>query len=259
MEDSKTNLKIIGVIPARYSSTRFPGKVLTPICGKPMVQWVHERALKATKLSDLFIATDDEHVKAKVLEFGGKVIMTSSKHASGTDRVAEAVAEIDANVVVNIQGDEPLITPEAIDEVVEPFFNDEQVQMTTLCRLADNIDEIFDPNTVRVVFDQNYNALYFSRSSIPFNREMDKDSWLDDANYYQHIGVYAYKKSFLQKLAKLSQTPLEKIEKLEQLRVLESGYKIRVVETQYSPICVDVPEDVEKVEKLMKTKGLTND
>lgn len=259
MEETKANLKIIGVIPARYASTRFPGKVLTQICAKPMVQWVYERALNAKKLNDLFVATDDERIKTKVIEFGGKVIMTSPTHASGTDRVAEAVEKIDADIVVNIQGDEPMISSEAIDEVLEPFFGDSQVQMTTLCRLAENKDEIFAPNTARVVFDQNYNALYFSRSVIPFNREKNKDFWLEDTNYYQHIGVYAYRKLFLNTLAKLPQTPLEKIEKLEQLRVLESGFQIRVVETKYSPICVDVPEDVEKVEHLMKTKGIAND
>ena len=179
--------------------------------------------------------------------------MTSSQHLSGTDRVAEAAENFDADVIVNIQGDEPLISPQAIDEVVEPFYHDDNVGMATLCRRAKTPEEIIDPNTVRVVFDNNFDALYFSRATIPFNRDLNMADWLKNSPYYQHIGIYAYRKHFLAKLTKLPQTQLEKTEKLEQLRVLESGYKIRVVETLYNPVCVDVVEDLEKVEILMKT------
>lgn len=245
--------KIVGVIPARYASTRFPGKVLARINDKPMIFWVHEGASKSKRLDDLYVATDDERVKQETILFGGKVIMTSSQHLSGTDRVAEAADNFDADVIVNIQGDEPLISPQAIDEVLEPFYHDDHIGMATLCRRAKNPEEIIDPNTVRVVFDNNFDALYFSRATIPFNRDLNLADWLKNSPYYQHIGIYAYRKHFLAKLTKLPQTQLEKTEKLEQLRVLESGYKIRVVETHYNPVCVDVAEDIEKVEILMKT------
>ncbi len=245
--------KIVGVIPARYASTRFPGKVLARICDKPMIYWVHEGASKSKRLDDLYVATDDQRVKQETILFGGKVIMTSSEHLSGTDRVAEAAENFDADVIVNIQGDEPLISPRAIDEVIEPFYHDDRIGMATLCRRAKKPEEIIDPNTVRVVFDNNFDALYFSRATIPFNRDLKIADWLEHNPYYQHIGIYAYRKHFLTKLAKLPQTQLEGIEKLEQLRVLESGYKIRVVETVYNPVCVDVIEDLEKVEVLMKT------
>ena len=224
-----------------------------------MVQWVYERAKLAQKLDQILIATDSERVVSKVKEFTENIIMTSSNHESGTDRVAEAVKDLEAEVVVNIQGDEPLISSKAIDQLVEPFEQDQNLQMATLCRKAKNSEEIFDTNTARVVFDKNCNALYFSRAPIPFNRDKDKKEWLENSIYYQHIGIYAYRKSFLQKLAKLPQTPNEQIEKLEQLRVLENGFKIKVVETDYKPICVDVPEDIYKVETEMKNIGIMND
>jgi 3-deoxy-manno-octulosonate cytidylyltransferase (CMP-KDO synthetase) len=224
-----------------------------------MVQWVYERAKLAQKLDHVLIATDDERVVSKVKEFTKNVIMTSPNHESGTDRVAEVVKGLEADVVVNIQGDEPLISPKAIDQLLEPFEQDENLQMATLCRKAKSSDEIFDENTARVVFDKNCNALYFSRAPIPFNRDKEKKEWLKDSIYYQHIGIYAYRKLFLQKLAKLPQTPNERIEKLEQLRVLENGFKIKVVETDYTPICVDVPQDIYKVETEMKKMGIMND
>ncbi len=252
-------IKVIGVIPARYGSTRFPGKVLAPILGKPMIQWVYERAKLANCLEEILIATDDARVQAAVAEFGGKAVMTSTHHTSGTDRIAEAVVKIDADIVVNIQGDEPMIDAAAIDTLVTPFMEDDDLQMATLCRLAQKIEEIFDTNTVRVVFDCHHHALYFSRAPIPFNRDTsDLAHWLDNCPYYQHIGVYAYRKPFLLSLAKLPPTPLEHIEKLEQLRVLESGFQIRVVETAYAPVCVDVPADIEQVEKLMLKSGIGN-
>lgn len=224
-----------------------------------MVQWAYERAKQSQKLHEVYIATDDDRVFSIAKGFTKHIIMTSSNHASGTDRVAEAVKELDADVVINIQGDEPLISPEAIDQLITPFFKDENLLMATLCRKARSSQEIFDENTARVVFDKNYNALYFSRAPIPYNRDREKSDWLKDLIYYHHIGIYAYQKVFLLKLAQLPQTPNEKIEKLEQLRVLENGFKIRVVETTYKPICVDVPEDVEKVETEMKKMGIMND
>jgi len=240
--------KIIGMIPARYGSTRFRGKVIADIVNKPMIQRVYEQANKSTMLDDLIVAVDDERVYKCVKGFGGKVIMTSIGHESGTDRIAEAIENIEADIVVNIQGDQPLFDAKMIEEAVQPMLEDPNLQMSTLkTKIAK--EDYNDPAIVKVVVDENDFALFFSRSLIPYSRdEVEMD-------VYEHVGIYVYRKEFLLKMSKLPQTYLEKIEMLEQLRVLEKGYKIKVIETKcdsISGISVDTPEDLKKVENIIK-------
>ena len=246
--------RAIGIIPARYASTRFPGKPLAEIGGRPMIEWVYRRASQAESLQRVLVATDDERIAAAVRGFGGEAVMTSADHATGTDRIAEVAESLEEEVVVNVQGDEPLIDPQAIDQLVAEFAADSGVQMATLCRPVFSREEIFDENTARVVFDIQRNALYFSRAPIPFRRGVPASSWPVEG-VFQHIGVYAYRREFLLRFASLPQTLLEQIEQLEQLRALEHGYQIRVVVTQYRPINVDVPEDIAKVEQRMREIG----
>lgn len=224
--------KIIGVIPARFSSKRFPGKVLADVCGKPMLWWTYNQAKKA--LSNIIIATDDERVKEVAEGFGADVVMTKPTHPSGTDRVAEAVSDIPVDAVINIQADEPLIPPEMIMEVAK-LLDETDVLMATLKKRIER-QEAEDPNIVKVVCDVKGYALYFSRALIPHN-----------GDFYKHIGIYGYKKDFLMKLVNLLPTPLEKSEKLEQLKVLEHGYKIKVGLTEYDSISVDTPSDIKKL------------
>lgn len=239
--------KVIGVIPARYGSSRFPGKPLANLCGKPLIVHVYDRALKSNLLSKLIVATDDERIQSSVRTYGGETVMTRIDHQSGTDRIAEAVENLAADIVVNIQGDEPLIEPEMIDEVVMPLLEDESVWMATLKKKITSQDEMDNPNVVKVVTDKNDFALYFSRSLIPYPRKKSIKS-----DFYKHIGIYAYRKEFLLKLTKLPIRCLEKVEELEQLRVLENGYRIKVAETKFDTVAVDTPEDLVKVEQLMK-------
>ena len=240
-------MKIIGVIPARYKSTRLEGKPLADIEGKPMIQHVYERVSKSNSLDDIIVATDDNRIIDVVNSFGGKAALTSENHPSGSDRVAEVAEKLDADIVVNIQGDEPFINPEMIDEVIEPFNEPNLVMVTLMHEVLDESD-FQNPNVVKVVVDNNGFALYFSRSLIPYPR--------NKINYhvYEHIGLYAYRKGFLLKLTKLPTTPLEKIESLEQLRVLENGYKIKVILTKkdYIPLSVDTQDDLEKARKYAK-------
>ncbi len=245
--------RIVAVIPARYAATRFPGKVLAPILGKPMVQWVFERTKQSRYVDAVWIATDHPEVKRVAEGFGARVILTSPNARSGTDRIAEAVQNVPVDIVVNIQGDEPMIEAGAVDKAIEPFFNDDRLQVSTLVRPAQNLEEVEDVNTARVIFDRNHDAIYFTRGIVPYNRDLpDRTQWLAHFQYFQHVGVYVYRKEFLLKFAAWPETPLEKIEKLEQLRILEHGYKIRVVESDYVPICVDVPEDIPRVEAILK-------
>jgi 3-deoxy-manno-octulosonate cytidylyltransferase (CMP-KDO synthetase) len=240
--------KIIGMIPARYASTRFRGKVIADIVNKPMIQRVYEQANKSTILDQLIVAVDDERVFECVKGFGGKVIMTSTAHESGTDRIAEAIENIDAEIVVNIQGDQPLFDARMIEEAVQPMLEDSNIQMSTL-KTKIGKEDYNDPAVVKVVVDENNNALYFSRSLIPYSRDKIK------MDVYEHVGLYVYRKDFLLKMSKLPRTYLEKIEMLEQLRVLENGYKIKVIETKcesISGISVDTPEDLIKVENIIK-------
>ena len=245
-------MKAIGIIPARYASTRLEGKVLLDIAGKPMIQHVYERSSQSTLLAEVHVATDDPRILSAVERFGGKAHLTSPLHPSGTDRVAEVAAKLEADIVVNIQGDEPLISPQMIDGTILPFLEDSNLQMSTLCRRITNPREVFDPNVVKVVQDRQGFALYFSRSPIPFHREVWKGpgasiEFRDGVVCYKHFGLYAYRKDFLLRFSDLEPTPLEKIEQLEQLRALENGYGIKVVESEEETIGVDTQQDLERV------------
>jgi len=240
----------MGVIPARFRSKRFEGKVLADLSGKPIIQHVYERACRASLLEKVLVATDDERIRQAVLAFGGEAVMTSPDHASGTDRIGEAVKSIDVDVVVNIQGDEPLIEPSAIDAVVEPLLTDRSIQMATLMRQISDPRDHENPNVVKVVTDKDGFALYFSRSTIPYSGG-DRDSPV-----YGHVGIYAYRKDFLLHFIRLAPTPLEKIERLEQLRALENGFRIKVVKVEhYRGVGVDTPEDLEKARRLLRSEG----
>ncbi|HBG71788.1 MAG: hypothetical protein A2W93_06240 [Bacteroidetes bacterium GWF2_43_63] len=248
-------MKFIGIIPARYASLRFPGKPLAIIAGKPMIQWVFENASKATWLSQLFIATDDNRILQKAEMFGGKALMTASNHPSGTDRCFEAalLAGADANdeetVIINIQGDEPFIDPAIIDQLAAAF-TDPRVNIATLVRPFDSDDALFSENCMKVVVNTSGNAMYFSRSIIPFIRNPRRDKFLfEQFPFRQHIGVYAYRIKTLSQLIKLQPSRLEQAESLEQLRWLENGYSIRVIETRYRGHSVDVPSDIESLKE----------
>lgn len=248
----KKALRIVGIIPARYRSARFPGKVVADIAGKPMVWWVYKRTNESKLINKVIVATDHNRVRKVLEELGCNLVMTSKKHQTGTDRVAEVAENIKADIVVNVQADEPLITPVAIDKLLKAMKSDSTIEVATLCRKAKSNKEIFNPNTVRVVMNKDGDALYFSRAPIPFNRDAESaHNWLGTGPYFQHIGIYAYRRKFLLELSKQPQTDLEKVEKLEQLRVLETGHRIRVVETDYEPVGVDVPTDIQKVERLI--------
>lgn len=240
--------KIIAIIPARYSSSRFPGKPLAKIKNKPMIQWVYETISKIDKIDETYIATDDIRIAECIDKFNGKYIITSNKHNSGSDRIAECAIKLginDNDIVLNIQGDEPMIKEEMIKELINAF-DDENVYMATLKKEISNENEVNNPNVVKVITDINDDAIYFSRSTIPNNREN-----MEKIKYFKHIGVYGYKKSFLINFTELKEGRLESIEKLEQLRVIENGFKIRVLETKYQTIGVDIPEHIKLVEKLL--------
>ncbi len=248
---------IIAVIPARYSSTRFPGKALADIKGKPMIQWVHERTALSTLVDRVIVATDDERILSAVKSFGGEAMMTSPHHATGTDRIAEVAKSLDCDIVVNVQGDEPLIQPEMIDEALLPLVQDASIPMGTLCRKIEDREEAFDPNVVKVVFDKNSFALYFSRAPIPWDRDAwsGKSSWGEmklSGPLYKHIGLYVYRRKFLLDYASLPRTALEDAEKLEQLRALENGYRIKLAITQYESFGVDIPDDLSKILKRLE-------
>jgi 3-deoxy-manno-octulosonate cytidylyltransferase (CMP-KDO synthetase) len=233
------------VIPARYRSTRFPGKPLAEIAGRPMIQHVYERATRASLVDAVVVATDDERIRQAVEAFGGRAWVTRPDHETGSDRVAEVAASLACDVVVNLQGDEPLIQPEAIDQAVEPLRADPGVQMTTLCRAIQDPEDLASPNVVKVVRDLRGDALYFSRSPIPFTRETE-----DGPLGWKHIGLYAYRRDLLLRFARLPASPLERRESLEQLRALEHGVHIRVVETTWDSVGVDTPADLERVRRL---------
>ncbi|MEK6727634.1 MAG: 3-deoxy-manno-octulosonate cytidylyltransferase [Candidatus Omnitrophota bacterium] len=245
-------MEVIGVIPARYSSTRFEGKVLADILGKPMIQHVWERAKQAKTLDDLIIACDDERVANVAREFGSKVVMTSKGHASGTDRIIEIVNPLDVKIVINIQADEPLIHPMMIDSVARALSEDSSLSMATIMRKIEDPLSINDPHVVKVVVDKNNFALYFSRAAIP---HLAVNSEVESPAYYKHIGLYGYTKDFLFICKNLPPSALEKTECLEQLRVLEEGFRIKVIETKYDTVGVDTPQDLEKLkEYLLKQK-----
>lgn len=246
-------MDVIGVIPARYSSTRFEAKVLADMFGKPMIQHVWERAKQAKVLDDLIIACDDERVAEVSRSFGAKVVFTAKGHASGTDRIIEIVNPLDVKIVVNIQGDEPLIHPIMIDMAAQALLDNPGISMATLMRKIEDPSEIEDPDVVKVVVDKDNFALYFSRSPIPCRA---RNSDVTHPVYYKHIGLYAYTKDFLFIYRNLPESSLEKAEKLEQLRVLQEGYRIKVVETRYDTVGVDTPEDLEKAKEILKKEGL---
>lgn len=234
-------MKVLCVIPARYASTRLPGKPLKDIAGKPMVVRVYERASKAKRVSETLVATDDQHIYDAVLAHGGKAQMTRADHPTGTDRLAEvAASRPDADLIVNVQGDEPLIDPGLIDQLAVCFEQDRELQMATVKTEISDAAEQKNPNNVKVVTDRDGYALYFSRSLLPYPRH-------DGTPVYKHIGIYAYRRDFLLQYAKMPETPLEHAESLEQLRALENGYRIKVVETSSKFVGVDTEEDLKKV------------
>jgi 3-deoxy-manno-octulosonate cytidylyltransferase (CMP-KDO synthetase) len=241
------------IIPARYASSRFPGKPLALIAGKPMIQWVYERARRAEGFDHLIVATDDARIAEVVAGFGGHAVMTPGDLASGTDRVAWVARDLDVEVVVNLQGDEPLIDPAALELVAATLLSDEQADMATLARRVEEGEELLGHDTARVVMDRRHRALYFSRAAIPFVRDVrEVTSWAALYPYFDQIGIYAYRKSFLLGYAALPASPLEQAEKLEQLRALENGHIIKVGLCDFRPICVDLPEHIAAVERRIK-------
>ncbi|MGA8555589.1 MAG: 3-deoxy-manno-octulosonate cytidylyltransferase [Candidatus Acidiferrales bacterium] len=245
---------ILVVIPARYAAARFSGKPLIPIAGKPMIQHVVEQVRQATFPTRILIATDDERIKTAAEAFAGEAILTRADHRNGTDRVAEVAAHIMADLYINVQGDEPLIDPGTIDAVAAVMVEDESIQLATPCCVINHKNEIMDPNVVKIVQDFDGNALYFSRAPVPWVRDTGAKV---AAQHCKHIGVYGYRRDALLEFPTLPPGELERIEQLEQLRWLENGFRIRVVETEYDAISVDVPADVERVEKLLKTQSKT--
>lgn len=242
-------MKILGIIPARFASTRFPGKPLVKIGGKSMIQRVYEQSSKARQLSKVVVATDDERIFDHVIGFGGLAIMTLNTHQSGTDRCAEVLQkEREAwDVVVNIQGDEPFIFPEQIDTAAL-CFKDASVQIATLVKEIKDLETLLNPNIPKVVFNAHKKALYFSRAAIPYNRGAGKHSWLLAHTYFKHIGLYAYRATILKELAGLPVSVLEQVEALEQLRWIEHGYPITVAITKYESLAIDTPADLERVD-----------
>ena len=247
-------MKIVGIIPARYASTRFPGKPLALIKGKPMIQRVYEQALKS-KLDAVVIATDDVRIADAVMDFGGQYVMTSPNHRSGTDRCCEALDLLKTkyDAVVNIQGDEPFIDPKQIDLLVDLIVRDD-TPLASLAKRIDDADELFSPNAVKVVVNQEGNALYFSRNPIPFMRNVDRDEWLVKGRFYKHIGIYAYKADVLHQVARMEPSALEQAESLEQLRWLENGLAIRMALSDAENISIDTPDDLHRAEQYAQTK-----
>lgn len=238
-------MKIIGIIPARYASSRFPGKPMVDLNGKTMIQRVYEGVKKSQKLSEVIVATDDHRIFDEVIRFGGKVQMTSQLHTNGTDRCGEVARGMEADIIINIQGDEPLVDYRQLDQLCEAF-EDESVAIATLGIKSVSEADSNNPNRVKIVLDGQCNALYFSRSPIP-NKSNASAEVAEKMNLYRHIGLYAYRKETLIELVKLKKTLLEQVESLEQLRWLYNGYDIRVVETRIETPNIDVPEDVENV------------
>jgi len=243
-------MKALCIIPARYASTRLPGKPLRDIAGKPMIVRVYERAVQAKRVQDVVVATDDERIRTAVEEHGGRAVMTRTDHVTGTDRLAEVAEKMtDYDLIINVQGDEPLIDPTVIDALVEPFLADARLSMATAKTLLTDEEEIANPNNVKVITDLTGNALYFSRARIPYARN-------EGANVYKHIGIYAYRRDFLLSYARMAQTPLERSESLEQLRALENGHRIHVIETDAVFIGVDTEEDLTAVNEEYIRRGI---
>lgn len=239
-------MNVLCVIPARYASTRLPGKPLKDIAGKPMICRVYERAAKASRVAAAIVATDDSRIYDAVLQHGGKAVMTRKDHPTGTDRLAEVAEKYpDVDLIINVQGDEPLIEPKLIDELAAAFDGDADLQMATVCTEITDEAEQQNPNNVKVVMDKQGYALYFSRSLMPYPRH-------PGTPVYKHIGIYAYKRDFLLAYAKMAETPLEHAESLEQLRALENGYRIKIIKTPYRFVGVDTAEDLAKVNAIYR-------
>jgi 3-deoxy-manno-octulosonate cytidylyltransferase (CMP-KDO synthetase) len=245
-----TESSVLAVIPARFHSTRLPGKILADIAGRPMIEHVYRRAGAARLVHGVIVATDDERVAAVVRGFGGAALMTRADHVSGTDRIAEAVSSLPCRAVVNVQGDEPLIEPGTIDAAIKPLLEDSTVEMSTLSRPLVSLEEFRNPNVVKVVANSRGDALYFSRAPIPFSRDPGLP-----APARAHVGLYVYRRETLLKLAGLSAAPLETLESLEQLRALAHGIRIRVVETTHAAPGVDTPEDLERVRQMILARA----
>jgi 3-deoxy-manno-octulosonate cytidylyltransferase (CMP-KDO synthetase) len=243
--------KFIAIIPSRYGSSRFPGKPLADIAGKPMIQRVYEQVIQA--VNETWVATDDERIADAVRGFGGKVVMTSVDHRSGTDRCAEAVQKvtretgIDFDVVINVQGDEPFIQPEQITILQKPFCDEPKTEIATLVQKIDRSEVLFNPAEAKVALDIHGNALFFSRMPIPMVFKSEEKEWINKFQYFCHVGIYAYRTDILMKICQLPESLLEKAESLEQLRWLENGYTIQTVATDHSTVGIDTPEELEKI------------
>jgi len=244
--------KVVVVIPARYAATRLPGKPLVSLAGKPMVQRVYERAKQAQTVQRVFVATDDQRILDVVAGFGGEARMTRTDHRTGTERIAEVAASVEGDVFVNVQGDEPLIDPSSIDTAVAALLEEPAAQIATVATPIRHAGDIMDPNVVKTVLDFEENALYFSRAPIPWVRDTQQKVHV---KYWKHLGLYVFQRDALLEYPTLPQGELEKIEQLEQLRWMENGWKIRVAEVAHDAVSVDVPEDVARVEKLLKEES----
>lgn len=242
-------MRILGIIPARFASTRFPGKPLADIAGKSMIQRVYEQAQKASSLDEVLVATDDERILIHVNGFGGRGILSSENHQSGTDRCAEVAGKLPGfDVIINIQGDEPFIDPRQIN-LLCTCFAEPETELATLVKKIGSKEELYNPNIPKVIFNKRSEAIYFSRTAIPYLRGKDPLSWLDEHTYYKHIGIYGYRVPVLKNLSELPLSSLEKAESLEQLRWIENGYSIRVAVTDLETVSVDTPEDLENLLK----------
>lgn len=242
-------MKILGIIPARYASTRFPGKPLVDIYGKTMIQRVYEQSIKTKGLAHVVVATDDERIAEEVMNFGGQYVMTANTHQSGTDRCAEVAEKMpEYDIIINIQGDEPYISPEQI-ELLSTCFSDDKTQLATLIKEINTDEELFNVNIPKVVINARKEALYFSRQTIPYLRNTEKENWLKAHQFYKHIGIYGYRRDVLLALTKLKPSTLEITESLEQLRWLENGFTIKTEVTHLETIAIDTPEDLKKISK----------
>jgi len=258
-------MKVVAIIPARYGSTRFEGKPLVDILGKPMIQRVYEGVCQSKLIDEVIVATDDQRIIEVVQRFGGKGVMTSPKCFTGTDRVAEVAQKIRSEIIVNVQGDEPLIRGSIIDKAIRPLLTDDTLSMSTLMTRIEDVKDWLNPHIVKVVVNQKGFALYFSRSPIPFPRDLqiNRLEWNPfgtrrplPKKVFKHIGVYVFRRKFLLHFTRMKPTPLEKLEKLEQLRALENGHRIKVIAVNYEPICVDTPEDLNKVKAFLSSPPL---
>jgi 3-deoxy-manno-octulosonate cytidylyltransferase (CMP-KDO synthetase) len=246
-------MKVLGVIPARFGSTRFPGKPLASLGNKPVIQWVYENAKRASGLDEVIIATDDERILRQAQKFKAEVLMTSSRHNSGTERVAEVAGRIKAEIIVNIQGDEPFLKASTINRLVKEFAKDRKAEMATLATRIRDPEDLDDPDVVKVVFDKNNYALYFSRSNIPYHRTLTACR-KPLTEHFKHLGMYAYRKRVLPEFVKLPQSDLEKTECLEQLRALENGIKIRIIKVREDTIGIDTPQDLVKARRQLSCR-----